>query len=47
MGGMTVGSILGGYIPTLFGVDFFSIIPIFTTALGGLLGVWLMFKLTS
>jgi len=32
--GMIVGSTVGGLVPTLFGVDFFSFWPIITSTLG-------------
>lgn len=44
MMGMIVGSIVGGYIPTFFGIDSFSLIPVFTSAIGALIGIWLVFK---
>ncbi len=43
--GMTLGSVIGAYVPMLFGVDAFSLIPILTSALGGILGIWLSHKL--
>lgn len=45
--GMTVGSILGGYIPAIFGVDLFSFWSIIFNAIGGILGIWIAFKLTE
>lgn len=45
--GMGVGSTIGGWLPVLFGVSAFSAIALITTAIGGLAGVWLAFKLTS
>ena len=47
MTGMTVGSILGGYLPTLWGVSVFSWWSILTTAIGGLLGIYIAYKLTQ
>lgn len=45
--GMFVGSILGGYIPALWGDDsFLSLTSVFTSAIGAFLGVYLGFKLT-
>lgn len=45
--GMTVGSIIGGYIPVLFGASMLSMISIFTTAIGGFLGIWIGWKLSN
>jgi len=40
-----VGSIVGGYIPTLFGLSVFSLWGLLTSALGGLIGIWIGLKL--
>lgn len=45
--GMTIGSIIGGYIPVLFGVDLFSVTSILGNFIGGALGIFLAYKLTS
>lgn len=45
--GMFVGSLLGAYVPMLWGDDsFLSLSSVFTGAVGAFLGVWLGFKLT-
>jgi len=44
--GMIVGSIIGGYLPALFGVSVFSVISILTGALGDLIGIYIAYKLT-
>ncbi|HWB33784.1 MAG TPA: hypothetical protein VG753_00465 [Candidatus Paceibacterota bacterium] len=41
----TVGSIVGGYIPTLWGASLFSMSSWLFGAIGTALGVWLVFKL--
>ncbi len=43
---MTVGSLIGGYLPVLFGVDSFSFTSLLTSGAGGILGIWLAYKLT-
>jgi len=43
--GMIVGSIAGGYIPVLFGAGFFSLSSIITSAIGGLLGIYIGYKI--
>lgn len=44
--GLIVGSVVGGYVPTLFGVDLLSAIPVITSSLGAALGVYICYKLT-
>lgn len=46
--GMAIGSIVGGYIPVLFGdASFFSLSSVILTALGGFLGIWIGYKLDN
>jgi len=45
--GMFVGSIAGGYIPVIFGASLLSFTSIIGNAIGGILGVWIAFKLTN
>jgi len=42
--GMVVGSIIGGYIPILFGASFLSLWSLLGSAVGGLLGIWITYK---
>jgi len=42
--GMIIGSVIGSYIPTLFGADIFSFYSIIFSALGAFLGIWVAFK---
>lgn len=45
---MTLGSFVGSYIPALWGdTDFLSLPGVFTTALGGLLGIYLAFRVLN
>ena len=46
MFGMFVGSIAGGYIPSLFGVDDLSMISLLGSFVGGILGIWIAYKLS-
>ena len=45
--GMLFGSIIGGYIPTIFGASAFSMSSIICGGVGGILGIWLSFKLLN
>lgn len=45
--GMTIGSIAGGYAPVFFGFSAFSFVSILTSAIGGLIGIFIAFKLTE
>jgi len=44
--GLTVGSVLGGYIPVLWGGSELSAVSVILAAVGGSLGIWLAFKLS-
>jgi len=44
--GMTIGSIIGGLIPTLWGADVFSLSPMIFGALGAIAGIYIGFKLS-
>ena len=45
--GMIVGSAIGGYIPLLWGDDYLSMMSVVLTAIGGIVGIWLGYKLSS
>lgn len=45
--GLFIGSTVGGYIPALWGADFFSLSGIIGTMIGGILGVWLGFRMSE
>ncbi len=45
--GMTVGSILGSYIPIIFGADVFSLWSIVGSAVGGIAGIWAGWKVAN
>ncbi len=42
---MLVGSIIGGYLPILLGASGLSMWTILTSAVGGVLGIWIGLKL--
>ncbi len=42
--GMIIGSIIGGYLPLLFGISAFSYTSVLTSGIGAILGVWLGYK---
>jgi hypothetical protein len=39
--GLTVGSIVGGYLPALWGGDLLSFTSLILSAAGGIAGIWL------
>lgn len=45
--GMLFGSTIGGYLPTIFGYNAFSMPSILGGFIGGLLGIWLSFRLLN
>ena len=44
---MTIGSIIGGYIPTFWGVSNISFSSIILSACGGLAGIWVGYTLAK
>lgn len=44
--GMLVGSTIGGFIPALWGDSFLSFSSIIFSALGAMVGIYVVFKLT-
>ena len=44
--GLFVGSALGGFVPLLWGSGTFSLSAVFTSAIGGIFGIWLGFRIT-
>jgi hypothetical protein len=45
--GATVGGLIGGYVPTLWGAGFLSGWSILTSAIGGLLGIWVAWRVIN
>lgn len=45
--GMIVGSTVGGFVPTIFGVDLFSHWSIVGNIFGGLLGIYVAYKFSQ
>lgn len=45
--GMVIGSLAGGYVPTLFGAHGFSFSALLGSTVGGLVGIFLAFRWTS
>jgi len=43
--GMVFGSAIGGYVPVLFGAGAFSFISILGGGAGGILGIWLTYRM--
>jgi hypothetical protein len=44
--GMVVGSIAGGYLPTLFGFDGFMA-SLLGSSFGGVVGIWIGYKFSA
>lgn len=44
---MVIGSVIGGYIPTLFGAGLFSYSSILFSGIGAIIGVYLGYKLSN
>lgn len=42
--GMTIGSIIGSYVPVLFGADAFSFSSIVGSIVGGLIGIYAFYN---
>lgn len=45
--GFFLGSLIGSYIPNLWGAGMLSFSGIFLSALGGIIGIWAGFKLSQ
>ena len=45
--GMVVGSIAGGYVPSFFGIGSFSFTALITSAIGGVVGIYLGYLITK
>jgi predicted MFS family arabinose efflux permease len=44
--GILIGSAIGGFIPDLWGADFFSYTSVLLSGVGGLAGLWLGYKMS-
>jgi len=44
---MSIGSIIGGYIPTLFGAGLISYPSVLFSIIGGIAGIWIGYKLSN
>ncbi|QQR65035.1 hypothetical protein IPH92_00435 [Candidatus Kaiserbacteria bacterium] len=44
---MALGSVVGGYIPALWGAGFFSFSSLIFSTLGALVGIWLAYRMNS
>ncbi len=45
--GLAIGSVFGGWLPVLWGESFLSFSSVVLTAVGGLAGIYLGFKLSQ
>jgi uncharacterized membrane protein YeaQ/YmgE (transglycosylase-associated protein family) len=44
--GMVVGSIAGGFVASLLGAGMLSMSSLIGSTIGGILGIWIAFKIT-
>lgn len=44
--GMVVGSYAGGFLPTLFGAETFSLTCVLASLVGGIIGIWLAYRIS-
>ncbi len=44
---MTIGSLIGGYVPSLWDAGMFSLSGVIFTAIGGFVGIWAGYKMSS
>ena len=42
--GLTVGSVVGGYLPALWGGDLISFSSVVLSAVGGIVGIWVGYR---
>ena len=42
-----IGSLLGGYVPFLWGAGYFSFASIIFSGLGAIVGIWIAFKINQ
>ena len=42
-----IGSFIGGYIPSLWDSNMFSLSGVLFTALGGIIGIWIGYKMSE
>lgn len=45
--GLTLGSLIGGYIPTFLGDSMFSMWSLIGSTVGGLIGIYVGYRLSS
>jgi uncharacterized membrane protein YeaQ/YmgE (transglycosylase-associated protein family) len=44
--GVVIGSVIGGFIPDLWGADMFSYSSVLLSTVGALAGLWLGYKMS-
>ena len=47
MSGMLIGSFGGGYVATLLGAEAISFVSLFAGTAGGILGIWIAFRMSE
>jgi hypothetical protein len=43
---MVVGSVVGAYLPVLFGASSFGFVSLFSGAAGGVIGIWIALRIS-
>jgi uncharacterized membrane protein YeaQ/YmgE (transglycosylase-associated protein family) len=47
MMGLCIGSLIGGYVPTLFGAGFLSMWGVVGSTVGAILGLWITYRIAT
>lgn len=45
--GMFIGSVIGGYVPVLFGAGLISYTSVLFSGIGSIIGVWIGYRLSN
>ena len=45
--GATIGSVVGGFIPSLWGAGIFSLAPLIFGSVGAIIGIYLGYKISN
>lgn len=45
--GLTIGSLIGGYVPTFFGASFLSLWSLVGNTVGGIVGIYVAYQMVK